>query len=175
MRSLVVLLLVACAGKSPQDTAADSTTPSSDGTTPSTTETTEPTSVSPEATSSSSGASGETGGGGGLSPIGFIVGGVGAVLAIGGAITGGLAMDQESSLATVCPGDVCPAGVDYESMVSNGQTLALVTDILIPVGIAALAAGVVLILVLEGDGGTETAAGAFCGPDGCMGALRTSF
>ena len=115
------------------------------------------------------------GGGGGLSPVGFIVGGVGAAALIGGVITGSMALSTQSELESHCPNDACPPGYDYMGPADSGRTLALVTDILIPVGVAAVAAGVVLILVLQ-DGGDESAtAGAACDEHGCMGVLRSRF
>lgn len=113
--------------------------------------------------------------GGGLSPVGFIVAGIGAAALIGGAITGALAMSAESELESNCPDGACPPGYDYMGPAGSGRTLALTTDILIPVGVAAVAAGVVLILVLDGGGDEGTSAGAACTADGCMGVLRGTF
>ncbi|MCC6874200.1 MAG: PEGA domain-containing protein [Sandaracinaceae bacterium] len=92
--------------------------------------------------------SGESGrastGGGGISMIGIIVAASGAAVAIGGAITGGLAL--ASADASVVPTD---------GAANDARTLALVTDILIPVGAVAAVTGLVLMFVLpEGGGGS---------------------
>lgn len=115
------------------------------------------------------------GGGGGLSPVGFIVAGVGAAALIGGVITGSMALSTQSELESNCPDGVCPPGYDYAGPADSGRTLALLTDILIPVGVAAVAAGVVLIIVLQDGGDESTTAGAACDQHGCMGALRGRF
>lgn len=85
-------------------------------------------------------------GGGGISPIGIIVAGVGAAALIGGAITGGLAL----SSAGDAPSDTSPQADD-------ARTLALVTDVLLPVGAAAAITGVILMFVLQdGAGGSAS-------------------
>ncbi len=117
----------------------------------------------------------EGGGGGGLSPVGFIVAGVGAAALIGAAVTGPLALVAESDLASMCPNDVCPSNVDYEARASDGRALAITTDVLLGVGVAALATGVVLIFVLQEGGDEDTQVAAACAADGCYAAARTRF
>ena len=114
-------------------------------------------------------------GGGGLSPVGFIVAGVGAAALVGAAVTGGLALSEQDALQADCPNRACPDGYDFESRVSSGQTLAITTDVLLGVGLAALATGVVLIFVLDGGDGDDTQVGAFCGPRGCAVSARGRF
>ena len=109
-------------------------------------------------------------GGGGLSPVGFIVGGVGAAMLIAGAVTGGLAISASDELAEMCPTMRCPAGYDHASVASTGSAMAVTTDVLIPVGAAALVAGVILIIVLQEGGSDEVA--TRCGPQGCDVAMR---
>lgn len=149
---------------SDEGTEPDETTQTSSTTTTSTT-TTSSTATTPETSSG--------GGGGGLSPVGFIVGGVGAAALIGAAVTGPLALVTESDLAERCPNDVCPPGVDYEGDASTGRALAITTDVLLGVGVAALATGIVLIFAIQ-EGGDEGVAAA-CGPDGCMAVGRARF
>lgn len=138
------------------------------------------TAAEPDTTTSSSSsdttapADSSGGGGGGLSPVGFIVAGVGAAALIGAAVTGPLALVQESDLADMCPNDVCPDDVDLDGMRGTGQALAITTDVLLGVGVAALATGVVLIFVLE-EGGDDTNVAGACGPDGCMAVARGTF
>ncbi len=107
-----------------------------------------------------------------FSPVGFVVAGAGGLLAIVGAITGGVALSMEGDIATSCPNQVCPDQASLDKA-STGYALALTTDILIPVGLVAAAAGIVLLFVLPGS--ESARAGAACGPDGCFAAVRGRF
>jgi tetratricopeptide (TPR) repeat protein len=109
---------------------------------------------------------------GGLSPVGFIVAGVGAAALIGSAITGALALSNEGELAAACPADVCPDSYEFEGKANEGRALAISTDVLLAVGAAAVATGVVLIFVLQ-EG--STTASAACTDDGCLGMVRGRF
>lgn len=84
--------------------------------------------------------------GGGISMIGVGVAAAGAAIMIGGAVTGGLALSAADSAQTANDGNA-----------NDARTLALVTDILLPVGAAAAIAGVVLMFVLPADGGGGSA------------------
>ena len=78
----------------------------------------------------------------------WIVMGVGGALVVAGAITGGLALSTQSSLSERCGADGgCPAG--FEADRDMGRTLALATDVMLPVGLVAAATGVVLLFVLD--------------------------
>lgn len=79
-------------------------------------------------------------GGGGPSLVGIIVTAVGGAVLIGGAITGGLA------LASIGGTRDAPSNED-------ARTLALVTDVLLPVGGVAAVAGIVLMFVIQDSGG----------------------
>jgi hypothetical protein len=113
--------------------------------------------------------------GSGPSPVGFAVGGIGLAIAIGGAITGGLAMATRSELESMCPNDLCPADYDFASRANTGQALAIATDVLIPVGAAALVTGVILLFVLSDGSESSTNAGGICTGEGCMAFVRTRF
>ena len=80
--------------------------------------------------------------GGGLAINGLTIGLMagGGALIIGGAITGGLALSAASD---------APSSQSDEA--DGARTLALLTDILIPVGVAAAATGLILMFVLDGD------------------------
>lgn len=91
--------------------------------------------------------------------------GVGAASLIAAAITGGLAVSTHDALSNACGGDVCPP--DRQGDIDSLATLTTVTDVLWPIGAAAVAVGLVLIAVdLTNDG--ETTATAACGPAGCQ-------
>jgi hypothetical protein len=116
------------------------------------------------------------------SPVPWIVMGSGAALIVGGAITGILALKTKSDLDSACPDGGCPPGSGFESDVSRGNTLALMTDVLMITGAVALGAGVALMFLMKG-GKKEQAtarrerptASVGCGPHGCMGTLRVGF
>lgn len=81
-------------------------------------------------------------GGGGVSTIGVIVAAAGGAILIGGAVTGGLALSAAGS---------APASTGAQA--DEARTLALVTDVLLPVGAVAAITGVVLMFVLQDSGG----------------------
>ncbi len=89
-------------------------------------------------------------GGGSLKTIGFVVGGVGIVSVGVGAVFGLMASSQANSAKndkTLCPNKVCtPAG---RKEIDAAKTKALVSTIGIGVGVAALAAGTVLVLTAK--------------------------
>ncbi len=118
----------------------------------------------------------DTGGGPPIAAI--VVGGAGLALVAGGVVTGILTASAQSELEEGCPSR---AGCDpaLEDTQARGQTLALVTDILLFGGLAAVGTGVALWL-LTGNADTETdpgdtVASVGCGPAGCGGSLKVSF
>jgi len=96
--------------------------------------------------------------GGGLSPLGPIVMAIGGAAIVAGAITGGVTLGEDASLADVCGEDGrCPPSA--RSQAEGLETLALTTDILLFGGAATAVAGLVLTLVLrDGDGGDPDSA-----------------
>jgi hypothetical protein len=116
------------------------------------------------------------------SPVPWIVMGSGAALMVGGAVTGILALKTKSDLDSACPEGGCPPGSGFESDVSRGKTLALMTDVLMITGAVAVGAGVVLMLLMKGGKKEQQMArrerpnaSMGCGPHGCMGTLRVGF
>jgi len=109
------------------------------------------------------------------SPVGFIVGGVGVALGVGAIITGLLSSGDFATLEDECPGGACPDRQDLRDTRSRGEALAVTTDVLWITGAAALAAGVVLIFVLQEDRAPDAAVAAACAADGCVGVLRGEF
>jgi hypothetical protein len=94
--------------------------------------------------------SGTTGGGGSSGgssrkTIGWVVVGVGAASLVAGSVFGVLAASDWSSAKSACPNAVCPNPND----VSRGSTVnteAILSDVFIGVGIAAVAAGAIVVL-----------------------------
>ncbi len=92
-------------------------------------------------------------GGGGISTVGLIVASVGAAALIGGAVTGSLALSNAGD----APSSASPQA-------DTARTLALMTDILLPVGAAAAIAGLILMFVLEPDLGGSAQVVPVVGP-----------
>jgi hypothetical protein len=121
---------------------------------------------------------GGTSGGLAISPIGIAVAGAGAAMIIAGAITGGLALDRDGTLAMLCPADMCVE--EARAVLDERRALAISTDVLIFGGLAIAATGAVLAFVLE-SGASQSSARraeprllAGCSPSGCGVALRGS-
>ncbi|HBQ10380.1 MAG: hypothetical protein RLP09_10675 [Sandaracinaceae bacterium] len=107
----------------------------------------------------------------------WIVLGVGGAAVIAGAVVGGLALDEATSLSSECPGNFCPPGTDLDERRGNAQLLAGVADGLLIGGGVVAATGLVLSLIfgLGGDSEQPVSAEAGCGPTGCGVTLRGSF
>lgn len=115
-------------------------------------------------------------GGGGIHPVGPIVLGIGGALLVGGVITGALALDLDSQLADMCP-DPLRCTAMARPLLSDRETFAAVTDVLLFTGGAAVAAGVLLtILVQESeDSGDDVAIIPSIGPTAWSVDLRGRF
>jgi len=110
--------------------------------------------------------------GGGPHPVGFALIGVGAAVAIAGAVVGGVALSISDDLAGACAGGVCPP--ERQGDADTGEALAITADVLLPVGAATAIVGLILLFtVTEGDD-APTAALA-CDGAGCVGAVRGAF
>ncbi len=81
----------------------------------------------------------------GMITIGWVAVGVGGALLIGGAITGGMALNLDSDLDNDCENEHCLDG--RQSDIDKLNTLSLTTDILMGVGAAAAVTGIVLLIV----------------------------
>ncbi|MFK7989145.1 MAG: hypothetical protein AB8I08_24210 [Sandaracinaceae bacterium] len=139
------------------------------------TEPAEPTAPPPSEATSSETAAPSSGGGFSPSPVGFIVAGAGLALGVAAVVTGVLSADDFSQLDTSCPGGACPDTAELRDTRSRGEALAVTTDVLWITGAAALAAGVVLIFVLQDSSEDRVAFGGACTMDGCAGTLGGSF
>lgn len=129
----------------------------------------------PEAAPAEEAASGET------NLVPFILMGSGGAMIVGSIITGVMASSAQSELEDKCPDKRCPADADLkdlEDTQSRGQTMAVVTDVLLFGGIAVAGTGLVLFL-LEGaeeePAGEGVTANLGCSPSGCAGAVRVLF
>ena len=103
-------------------------------------------------------------------PIALISGGGVAVLA--GAVLGVTVLSTESDLSSSCVGHVCDPALRGEA--DAARTRAVVTDVLLGVGLAAAVAGVIVLLGSRGDAHGPVV-GAACAPGGCSARLHVTF
>jgi hypothetical protein len=83
----------------------------------------------------------------GLAVGGWVLVGVGGAMLVTGAITGGMALKLDDQLYQDCPDDHCPDTKAYQDDIDKLKTLSLVTDVMLFVGGAAAATGIVLLIV----------------------------
>jgi hypothetical protein len=81
--------------------------------------------------------------------LGWTAVGVGAAVAIAGAVTGGLALSKNADIKDACSGGDCPP--DWHDEVDRRDRLALATDVLLPVGAAVAVVGVLFLTVFKGE------------------------
>jgi tetratricopeptide (TPR) repeat protein len=115
-------------------------------------------------------------------PLGWIVGGTGAAMLVGGTIAGIIAKGRIDDLEERCPNDLCPTAFDLEGERDSAQRAARATDALLFGGGAVLITGIVLIAMLGGDADEEDeetappATAAFgCTGDGCAMSVTVGF
>ncbi len=124
-----------------------------------------PAAASPASTADSASAPGseraeDTGGGFPLVPV--VVAGVGGAMLIGAAVTGVMALVEQSELEQKCRDDVCDP--DLESTKQSADTLATVTDVLWVAGVLTVGTGVVLHFVLPGEPSESASVTPVVGP-----------
>jgi hypothetical protein len=90
-----------------------------------------------------------------MQTTGIVVGAVGAGALVVGSIMGGLALGEKGTIDDNCVDHVCNA--DGKEAADRGQSYAMASTVLLPVGAALIAAGVTLYLVAPADdeGGAE--------------------
>jgi len=112
----------------------------------------------------------------GGSVLPWAIGGVGIALVAGGSVTGALTLSKQSELDDTC-GETRRCPLSESDSIDTAQTMALVTDILLGTGIAALVTGAVLLFVLDGDAESDarTETAFVCAADGCFGSARLRF
>jgi hypothetical protein len=118
----------------------------------------------------------EDSGGGGVPLVPIIVMSAGGALAIASIITGVMALGKQGELDDMCDADgACAPG--FEDARDSGQSLAIVTDVLLFGGLATIAVGAVLLALGVGGGDDEEDPSvAFgCTGDGCAASARVPF
>lgn len=84
----------------------------------------------------------------GIKTLGWVTVGLGGALLIGGAVTGGMALNLNSELGDECTGGNCLP--DRHDDLDKRDILAMTTNILLGVGAAAAVAGVLMLTVFAG-------------------------
>ncbi len=106
----------------------------------------------------------------------WVIGGIGVALIAGGSVSGALTLSMQSELDDDCMDSRLCLSSESDT-IDTAQTLAVLTDVLLGTGIAALVTGAVLLFVLddsaESEDPTETA--FTCSTDGCYGTARMRF
>lgn len=97
--------------------------------------------------------------------------GVGGVMLVGAAVTGGLTLARQSEVDLVCTAHSCPPSA--EASQAEGRALAFTTDALWVGGLVVGMLGLVLLFALPSD--LETIPAVACGPDGCFAGLGGVF
>jgi hypothetical protein len=113
--------------------------------------------------------------GGGMWEPGWIIFGVGIAAVIGGAITGALALGEQSALDAMCDAShACDPG--FESTRDSAVLLAGLTDGLVIGGGVIAVLGIVLALAVPTGGGeSRPSASLMCTSTGCMAAGQVRF
>ncbi len=109
------------------------------------------------------------------SPVGLVIGGVGAAMIITGAITGALALGKVNDLEAMCTGNVCPSTA--ASTRDSASTLVTVTDVMLFGGSALVLGGLAYWLFgpkVEEDR-PPVDGSAFCAAGTCMAYVRGEF
>jgi hypothetical protein len=81
-----------------------------------------------------------------LKTVGWLTLGLGGGALVGGVITGAMALSKNSEIEDACGGTVCPPGED-SSLEDDRDRMALMTDILLPVGSVLAATGITLLII----------------------------
>jgi tetratricopeptide (TPR) repeat protein len=108
--------------------------------------------------------------GGGISPVGPLLLIGGGLVALGGLVTGILALNANDRLATVCTEErVCPPS--EQGLIDEHGAFVVATDALLISAAVLVSAGLVLTLLLRegpGEDASAIALGGACGPEGCV-------
>jgi hypothetical protein len=89
-----------------------------------------------------------------LAIAGLTIGSVGIAGIVAGSIMGGLALGEKGTIDDNCVDHVCNA--DGKDAADRGQSFALASTVLLPVGAALLATGIVLYVLAPDGNATET-------------------
>lgn len=101
------------------------------------------------------------------SPVGPVILGLGGLVAVTGAVIGGVVLVQDDSLAAMCMDGHCPEAA--RPLANDIERLALTAEVLVISGAAVALTGLLLTLLLRDEAPAETAnVTATCGPMGCQ-------
>ncbi len=83
----------------------------------------------------------------GIAPLGWALFSAGAVAAIAGAVTGGVALSKGKDLEEACPDYQCTGTNEDRSIHQSAERLAVATNVLLPVGGVLALTGIILVVV----------------------------
>lgn len=102
-----------------------------------------------------------------ISPVGPVVLGLGGVVAVTGAVIGGVVLAQDGTLAAMCSGGHCPEA--SRPLANEIERLALTSDVLVISGATIALTGILLTILVRDEVPTETPnITAGCGLVGCQ-------
>ena len=100
--------------------------------------------------------------------------GVGGAMMLGSIATGLMASSAQSELEDMCPTRMSCGG-DLEDTKSKGETMALVTDILLFGGVAVAAGGAAWLLLGSDSSESSPSASVMCTDTACAASVRSRF
>lgn len=109
--------------------------------------------------------------------------GVGAAILVAASVTGITALNKTNDIEDACTDDgQCPADFPLAQERADARKWVRATDVLWPIGVAALGTGLVLFFLMGDDESDDQAAqqtrwtgGLGCAPGGCAGELQVRF
>ncbi len=105
--------------------------------------------------------------------IGFVIGGVGVLGFITGAVTGGIAVSDYADAEKACPTHK-GCGPEVQPIADRGKTMAIVNTVGLAIGVVGVAVAIPLILT-SGKAESSTSVGVWMSPDGARMGLRGRF
>ncbi len=113
----------------------------------------------------------------GASIVPWLIVGGGGLLVVAGSVTGAISLSATSEVEDACNSETkaCPGDFDLEGERNQAQSLALVTDILMVAGVAAIGTGIVLAVIGSGDEEEDISASAACTRTGCAASIGGRF
>ncbi|MFW5876500.1 MAG: tetratricopeptide repeat protein [Myxococcota bacterium] len=120
---------------------------------------------------------------GGSKVVPWTITGLGAAILVAASVTGITALNKTNDIEEACTDDGrCPADFPLAQERTEARRWVRATDVLWPIGVAALGTGLVLFFLMGDDGEDDETAqetrwsgGLGCAPGGCAGELQVRF
>lgn len=112
----------------------------------------------------------------GGSALPWVIAGTGAAMIVAASMTGIIALNKTANIEDACGDDnVCPPDFPLEQEREETRRWVRATDVLWPIGAAALGTGLLLFFLMDDDGDAPVEAAAGCTGRGCAGEVRVRF